>query len=174
MKGEKSAGWRQIREKSREKRIQSNVIEVKMDHSVVGLAVCACMYVLNGWHGRRGRVKCAHKPLWSWLCCLCCSSILSDLGEPCTPHLPCTAASDTTTSELQWRLQEEETELILTLMTMQVHHVLSCVSKTCVRVWILTPKFHVNKEPPENKCVFQSGTVIITRRWCFEINSWKH
>lgn len=40
-------------------------------------------------------------PLWSWLCCLCCSSILWGLGEPYTPRRPYMAASDTTTSGLQ-------------------------------------------------------------------------
>lgn len=49
----------------------------------------------------------AHRPSWSWLCCLYCSSILWGLEELYTPPPPYKAASDTTTSGLQWRLEEE-------------------------------------------------------------------
>lgn len=63
------------------------------------------VFVCEKEHLRYYRAKdCEHQPLWSWLCCLCCSSILWGLGEPYTLHHPYKGASDTTTSELQWRL----------------------------------------------------------------------
>lgn len=89
--------------------------KVWMGHSVVVLTVIVHSSLkfmteakAKEWLMRDGLLF-PHRPLWSWLCCPYCSSILWGLGELYTPPPPYTAASDTTTSGLQWRLKEKST-----------------------------------------------------------------
>lgn len=46
-------------------------------------------------------------PWWFWLYCQCCRTSPWGQEGPYTPHHPYTAACGTTTSELQWRLEQK-------------------------------------------------------------------
>lgn len=91
-----------------------DTVKVWMGHSAVVLTVivhsslkCVTEEKTRESLMSDGLLLFSHRPLWSWLCCLYCSSILWGLEELYTPPPPYTAASDTTTFGLQWRLEEE-------------------------------------------------------------------